>query len=289
MSPRRRGLRDAPAVVVAVDGSENNKAAVDYAVREAADNNRSLMLVGVLDDPGFRAQASPYPESEREWDLLTKITVAAVRDHPRLRVRRVLEFGSTVNCLLEHAKLAQVVVLGKRGLGTFSRIMLGSTSTHVAGRAEAPVVIVPTGWRRADHQGQRVAVGVELNDPMNTALRFAFEEAERRRVALDVIHVIDVEPMLVWDPVLKAPTYRHLESRDQRHLEDAVDPLRADYPSVPVTLCDERGNAASVLLERSQDAQLLVIGRHYSGVFGLGCTARAVLHYAAVPVAVVPS
>jgi len=289
MTPRRRGLRDAPAVVVGVDGSESNKAAVGYAVLEAANTNRSLVLVGVLDDPGFRAQVSPYPESEHEWDVLTRITVAAVRDHPRLRVRRVVDFGNTVNVLVDHAKLAQMVVLGKRGLGTFGRVMLGSTSTSVAGHAQAPVVIVPTDWRRDAHQDQPVVVGVELGDPKNTALRFAFEEAERRGVDLEVVHVIDVEPMLVWEPVLNAPTYRHLESRDQTHLEDAVDPLRTQFPSVPVTLYDVRGNAASVLLERSQDAQLLVIGRHYSGVFGLGCTSRAVLHYAEVPVAVIPS
>jgi len=289
MSPRRRGLRDAPAVVVGVDGSENNKAAVDYAIGEAAATNRALVLVGVLDDQGFRVQTSPYPESEHEWEVLTKITVAAVRDHPGLRVRRVVDFGNTVHVLLDHAKLAQVVVLGKRGLGTFGRIMLGSTSTSVAGRAQAPVVIVPTGWRRVAHRDQRVVVGVELNDPKNTALRYAFEEAERRGVCLDVVHVIELEPMLVWDPVLNAPTHRHLESRNQTHLEDAVEPLRAEFPSVQVTLCDLRGNAASELLERSNDAQLLVIGRHYSGLFGLGCTSRAVLHYAEIPVAVIPS
>ena len=289
MSPRRRGLRDAPAVVVGVDGSESNKAAVDYAVREAAESDRSLVLVGVLDDPGYRATMSAYPESEREWDVLTKITVAAVRDHPGLHVRREVDFGNAESCLLDHAKLAQLVVLGKRGLGTFGRIMLGSTSTSVAGRAQAPVVIVPTDWRRVDHQGQRVVVGVELDDPKNTALRFAFEEAQRRGAALDVVHAIDLGPMLVWDPVLNAPTYYHLESRDKLHLEDVVDPLRAEFPAVQVTLCDERGNAAAVLLERSRDAQLLVIGRHYSGLFGLGCTSRAVLHYAEVPVAVIPS
>jgi nucleotide-binding universal stress UspA family protein len=272
-----------------VDGSASNKAAIEYAVHEAAYTNRSLVLVCVLDDPGYRAQTVPYPESEREWEVLTKIMVAAVRDHPRLRVRRVVDFGNPVDVLLGHAKLAQVVVLGKRGLGTFGGIILGSTSTKVAGHAQAPAVIVPTDWRRADHDDQRVVVGAEVKDPKSTALRFAFEEAERLSVPLEVVHAVEVEPGLVWDPVLNAPTYRHLDSRDQQHLEEVVDPLRADFPAVPVTLSDVRGNAASVLLERSQDAQLLVIGRHSSGVLGLGCTARAVLHYAEAPVAVVPS
>jgi nucleotide-binding universal stress UspA family protein len=58
---------------------------------------------------------------------------------------------------------------------------------------------------------------------------------------------------------------------------------------VPARLFDVRGNAASVLLERSHEAQLLVLGRHHNGAFGLGCTARAVLHYAEIPVAVIPS
>jgi nucleotide-binding universal stress UspA family protein len=289
MSPRRHGLRDAPAVIVGVDGSESNAAAVDYAVLEAVQTNRALVLLGVLEDPGFRAQARPHPESEREWEVLTRITVAAVRDHPRLRVRRVVDFGKPVDVLLEHAKIAHSVVVGKRGLGTFGRLMLGSTSTSVAGHAQVPVVVVPTGWRRVAHQDRRVAVGVELKDPRSTALRFAFEEAERRGVGLDVVHAIDVEPALVWEPVLNAPTYRHLDSRDQTPLEETVAPLRAEFPSVPARLFDVRGNAASVLLERSHEAQLLVLGRHHNGAFGLGCTARAVLHYAEIPVAVIPS
>jgi nucleotide-binding universal stress UspA family protein len=290
MSPRLRDLRDAPAVVVGVDGSESNKAAVQYAVSEAAEADRPLVLVGAVEDLGYRAlDAYSCLDADREWGVLTRIAQDAERRHPCLPVHRVVEFGNTVTCLLDHSKRAQLVVLGKRGLGTFSRIMLGSTSTSVAGRSDTPVVVVPTGWRRDEHAGRRVVVGVELGDPENRALRHAFEEAERRAAPIDVVHAIDIEPILAWDPVLDEPTYRHLESRDQRHLEDVVEPLRADYPSVPVTLCDERGNAASVLLERSQDAQLLVIGRHYSGVFGLGCTARAVLHYAEVPVAVVPS
>jgi nucleotide-binding universal stress UspA family protein len=286
------GLRDLSPdqpVVVGVDGSPSSRAAVQYAVTDAAACHRPLLLVASVDDPSHLVP-DPYPDAERGRDLLSRISREAEDAHPGLRVRRTVESGNTVECLLQQSRRADRLVVGRRGLGTFSRMMLGSTSLGVAARSGRPVVVVPTGWRQADHEGLRVVVGAELGDPMSVALRFAFEEAQRRGAALDVVHAIDIEPVLVWDPVLAGPTYRHWEARGRKRLEDVVEPLRAEFPSVEVRLFDERGNAATVLLERSHDAGLLVLGRRHRGPLGLslGSTARAVLHYAAVPVAVVP-
>lgn len=294
----RLGTRDTPwsesrfPVVVGVDGSEGNQSAVQYAVAEAAAIGHPLLLVAVVDEPSYHsANASSYPDADFGWDLLTRLHRDAVETHPGLQVRHAVVFGNTVDCLLRHARRADRLVLGRRGLGTFSRMILGSTSTAAAGRSERPVVIVPTGWDPGLHREQPVVAGVGLDDPDEATLQFAFEEAERRRVALQVVHAIDIEPQLVWDPALGGPTYRHWAADSEACLEDAVEPLQSKFPDVAVTLADLRGNPATALLERSHKAQLLVVGRRHQGPFGfaMGSTARAVLHYADLPVAVVPS
>jgi len=45
--------------------------------------------------------------------------------------------------LLEEGEGAEVLVVGSRGLGAFSRLVLGSVSQHVSHHATCPVVIVP--------------------------------------------------------------------------------------------------------------------------------------------------
>ena len=288
MSAQVRDLRRACPVVVGVDGSDASLAAVRYAGTDAADTGRPLLLVGVVDDPTCHApNPSSYSDADHDWALLDHLGEEAAREHPGLRVRRAVEFDNPVRCLLAHSRRADRLVVGRRGLGAFPGIMLGSTSTDLAARSDRPVIIVPAGWQRDEARDQRIVVGADLDDPEHAALRFAFEEAQRRGAALDVVHVIDVAPVLGWDTVLAGPTYRHPEAVGDQHLEDVVEPFQAQFPTVPVVLCDQRGNPATVLLHRSHRAQLLVIGRRFPS--GLGSTSRAVLRYAELPLAVVPS
>ncbi|WP_067429786.1 universal stress protein [Nocardioides jensenii] len=274
-------------VVVGVDGSRNNQAAVRYAVEEAAGTRRPLLLVAVLDDTG---DPSVPQQSPPDWTLLNAIGRRATRQHPDLRVRSTLEFGDVPARLLDRARRADRLVIGQRGLGTFGQPILGSTSTAVAARSDRPVLIVPAGWRHEDRRRHPVVVGIDPTDPDDSAVCFAFEEAARRESALVAVHAFDTEPRLLWDPVLAGPAHRTTQTLGARHLEDVVATFSSVFPSVPVTLCDERSDPATMLLRRSRAAQLLVLGRGQRRTFGpgLGSTSRAVLHYVEIPVAVIP-
>ena len=71
VSAQVRGLRQGYPVVVGVDGSDASLAAVRYAVTDAADTGRPLLLVGVVDDPTCRApNPSSYSDADRDWALL---------------------------------------------------------------------------------------------------------------------------------------------------------------------------------------------------------------------------
>jgi nucleotide-binding universal stress UspA family protein len=192
--------------------------------------------------------------------------------------------------LIRGARNAEFLVVGKRSLGTFGRLVLGSTSTACAGRSAAPVFVVPPGWHQQQHALEPVVVGVDVSRDEEATLALAVAEAARRGVALVAIYVVDIEPVLAFDPTLAGPTYQHWEADGRERLTAMLAPWRRKYPEVPTRAGVARGHAATALLDRAHRSQLLVIGRHGTGPFGfgLGSRARPLLHYADSTVLVVP-
>jgi nucleotide-binding universal stress UspA family protein len=59
--------------------------------------------------------------------------------------RRVVEDRNPAECLVELSEDADLVVVGSRGRGGFSSLLLGSVSHAVVLHGRCPVVVVPTG------------------------------------------------------------------------------------------------------------------------------------------------
>ncbi|WP_082599463.1 universal stress protein [Nocardioides sp. Root151] len=280
------------AIVVGVDASPSNAAAVDYAAHDATATGRDLVLVVAVDD-----SVIPVPhhdvrfDTSHEWQLLHETERRLRADHPDLTVHHEVRFGGAAHCLLDRSVEQARLVVGKRGLGTFSRMLAGSTSIAVAGRSRVPVFVVPPAWEQAAHEHDKVLVGIDPDEGSETALRFAFTEAARRGVRLEVLHSVDIEPILVWDPQLGGPTYREWQERGAGSVERTVKPLRDEFPDVEVELTHKVGHPGTALLDAAARAQLLVLGRRRNGRFGLelGSVARGVLHHSETPVVVVPS
>jgi nucleotide-binding universal stress UspA family protein len=285
------GSRDipTPAVVVGVDGSQRNKAAVAFAAREANSAGCPLTLLSVLDDTAVQMpHAVVTADGERQWQVLTKLARELTEQYPGLHVRRNVTFGDAVDTLIEQSNAQSLLVVGKRGLGHFGRILVGSTSLEVAGRSRVPVVIVPDAWQQQDHETDPVIVGVDVANPHQAPLGFAFAAARQHGVGLQVVHAIDISPLLAWDPEYGVPAY--LRSRAAEGLQPALKPFIEEYPDVAVSVRELQGHPGTVLLDQSEHAQLLVLGRSHRHHlrFSFGSVTRGVLHYAELPVAVVP-
>jgi len=59
--------------------------------------------------------------------------------------RRVVEDRNPAECLVELSEDADLVVVGSRGRGGFSSLLLGSVSHAVVLHGRCPVVVVPSG------------------------------------------------------------------------------------------------------------------------------------------------
>jgi nucleotide-binding universal stress UspA family protein len=78
-----------------------------------------------------------------EAEIMLEDAVAAV-DTTGVTVERKVITGSAAHVLVEQAKGASLLVVGSRGRGGFSGLLLGSVSQQTAHHAPCPIVIVPS-------------------------------------------------------------------------------------------------------------------------------------------------
>jgi nucleotide-binding universal stress UspA family protein len=178
-------------------------------------------------------------------------------------------------------------VVGSRGLGGVSGLLLGSVAVALAAHASCPMVVV-RGEDRPDAADLPVGIGVDGSPTSEAALAFAFEAAAVRGVGLVAVHTwADVEfrpgmaPLVDWSSIAED---------EEVVLAERLAGWSTKYPDVPVRRVVQRDGAATALVELSRDAQLVVVGSRGRGQLSgllLGSVSHGVLHRSHCPVAVV--
>jgi nucleotide-binding universal stress UspA family protein len=206
-------------------------------------------------------------------------------------VDRVDVVGFAVPVLQAESTRAELVVLGDRGLGGFTGLLIGSVATGLSAHASCPVVVVrgpePDG---AVPRQEPVVVGIDGSPLSEAAVAFAFEAAARRRVPLVAVHA--------WRDLLVDPTLAPLvdwdaaEVDEREVLAERLAGWGGTYSDVAVRRLVVRDRPARALVDESRRAQLVVVGSRGRGGFTgllLGSVSQALVHHAHCPVAVVPS
>ncbi|HEX6567920.1 MAG TPA: universal stress protein [Acidimicrobiales bacterium] len=138
-------------IVVGVDGSDSSQAALRWALTEGALRHATVEALLAWEVPviyGPVVGAFPYDTDAIEAGAREHLDVAvaealAAAGTPEVTVERTAVAGGPASLLLDAAEEADLVVIGRRGLGGFGRLMLGSVSEHVARHARCPVVVLP--------------------------------------------------------------------------------------------------------------------------------------------------
>ncbi|MER7210481.1 universal stress protein [Streptosporangium sp. NPDC000239] len=278
-------------VVVGVDGSPASQAAVEWAADDAVRRGRPLRIVHVCapwiydiplqTPPGFRDSMTEYCQE------ILDTALAQARSHaPGLQIETVRERGKAGEVLRREAEDAEEVVVGSRGLGGFTGLLLGSVSLALAGHVAAPVVVVRKPRR---HVHDEIVVGLDGPPAPEAVFRYAFEEAVMRKAVLHVVHTVQTP---VLGPYAEAYTSLIDDAfvTEKRVAAETLEPWRERYPQVEVRRTVVIGHPVAVLCEASQTADLLVVGSRGLGRVGaavLGSVSHGVLHHARCPVAVV--
>jgi len=288
-------------VLLATDGSEDAalaaRAAADLAARSAAELH--LVHVGVLPTwmepdtpaaPRFRSlkrEASALLEGEAERLAARGTKVTAV--HLKVGVRadeEIVRLGEELG--------ADLIVLGRRGLGTIGRLVAGSVSEGVARRARSPVLVVrgEGAW-----PPRRIVVGDDSSEEARGAAELAVEVARLFGAGLVLVRAY---------PVF-LPPYEAVKAREEaalplkeslrRHearLQARATRLQQRLGRWPMVVVKE-GEAASVLLDVAGSEggapDLIAVGRRGLKPFDrlmLGSVSADVLKAAEGPILVVP-
>jgi nucleotide-binding universal stress UspA family protein len=139
-------------IVVGIDGSQGARRALEWAVAEAKLRDAHLVVIHAWLEPAAVAVGSVItaggvePEIFEETAERTLAEVLGAVDASALPqgIESHVIAGGPARALLDAAKDADLIVVGSRGLGGFTGLLLGSVSQQVAHHATCPVVIIPT-------------------------------------------------------------------------------------------------------------------------------------------------
>lgn len=140
----------AASIVVGHDGSADSHRSLEAALELADKFSAPLVVVrawsidsvpsGVLVDHGIVTSFADV--STKVCAMLREETAEAVAVHPSVDVQFRTTIGQPAAVLLAFAKNAKMLVVGSRGLGGFTSLLLGSVSEQCVRHAPCPVLVV---------------------------------------------------------------------------------------------------------------------------------------------------
>jgi nucleotide-binding universal stress UspA family protein len=137
-------------VVVGIDGSDHSEIALEYGFGYA-DRHRLPLLVLRVDAPDvfmYPMVPTPYPVPQELARIRTEITLATeevvgrwAAKYPGVRVDSAVRAGQPAEQLIEASREASLLVVGSRGHGRLSGMLLGSVSQAAVRHAHCPVAV----------------------------------------------------------------------------------------------------------------------------------------------------
>lgn len=137
------------AILVAYDGSEPAKAAVEYALEEHSD--REIVLLRVVDvasgatEAGFNLAQEKLRELRHEVREEISDEVLDQLEESGVEFETEVVFGDPAREIVDYATESEIegIVIGSHGRKGVSRMFLGSVAEKVVRRAPIPVTVVP--------------------------------------------------------------------------------------------------------------------------------------------------
>lgn len=127
-------------VVVGVDGSAGGMAALEWAAEEAR-RMQALLEIHAASGPSY-VLSSAKDVKKLLQGIIDTAVARANQLAPEVAVKGVIHEGSATSSLIEASRGADLLVVGSRGRGGFSGLLLGSVSQQCSVHAHCPVVIV---------------------------------------------------------------------------------------------------------------------------------------------------
>lgn len=145
MTTNPAGAAPQPRIVVGIDGSDSSQAALRWAVRQAKLAGGHVEAVTAWHYPAVYGWETAGIDVDFEGDarrILAGVLTAVTGPEPDTPVLSLVTEGYPADVLLHAAKGADLLVLGRRGHGGVTSVLLGSVSLHCVLHAHCPVLVL---------------------------------------------------------------------------------------------------------------------------------------------------
>ncbi|MGA9276246.1 universal stress protein [Ilumatobacter sp.] len=298
--------------IVGADGSECAGHAAAWAARHVRGRAEALRVITAWNIPSV-ASVSTMGAGVPAWDTreISDAAAAIAQDVARsvctelgsgddgaapsrqttIQVGGSACQGDASSVLLEASRESSLLVVGARGRGGFSRLILGSTSTQCTTHAIRPTAVIPAA--AAVGTTRRIVVAFDGSENSRAALDWAMAFAGGDCV-IECVMVWDVTPIVVGADQFFFPEASDLARERFGHLVDQAEAADAqrrltDRPQIERTFVD--GHPRRELARVSEGADLIVMGARGHGAIGsaiLGSVSTWLLHHVDRPIVVVP-
>lgn len=279
------------SVLVAVDGSDDSLRAVEWAVPAARYGAVPLVLVHVAPHLLSEDDAPPIADQRTRVDQVLQVARQRAAHAPAVEteVRRLEPRGFEIGpALVAAAGPGDTVVIGARGHGKVTGLVLGSVSQYAARHATGTVVVVR---RQVDAAATRIVVGFDDSPGAQRALGWAMQRAAGQGGDVTALRTWRGTALHGASNVLPLPTDAAWQQQNERdRLDVELAPWRDKYPGVALIGEAVPGHPGHLLAVAAEHAALVVVGSRGRGALAgtmLGSVSQAVLHHAHCPVAVV--
>lgn len=298
-------------VVVGFDGSPQSKHALQWAARAAARRDVPLTVASAYLFPysDYMHTVAPGPDDMPSRKIAESMLDEARQqldaDSHQAKVEYVAMIGDATAALVDLSRDADLMVIGRRGMGRFWGRILGSVAAALPAYAKCPTVIVHApedAERKAGDYSQApdpaadtrpICVGVDSSEHARNAAMVAAEEAKQLGVELEVAHA--QPPLVGTSNVWYLQQYEDLEQQTTANttefLTAEIEFLQEQFPGIVMKPVVLQGPPGEAMIERTEKSQLTVLGTRGRGGFTsllLGSVSRTTLEQARGTVMVVP-
>lgn len=139
------GTSAGTGIVVGLDGSQQSKDALHWAVRQAKKQGSAVQAIAAWHHPVQFGYPRVFPDRELEEQAQKWVddAVAEVsKDEPDCEVQTKIQRGHPPRVLLDASETAEMLVLGHKGRGGVAGMLLGSVVLQCVQHASCPVVVI---------------------------------------------------------------------------------------------------------------------------------------------------
>lgn len=272
-------------ILVGIDGSASASIAAVWAADIGRRTETPVMAIAAWSQPPAPFMDTGHDPTARANIDLAEATSESLRDVGAEDVQVTAVRGPATSTLLDAVDKfnASMLVVGTRGLGPLSGLLLGSVSRRLMFSTQRPLVVVPRHWSLNPPELRKVIVGIDCSEEARRVLTWAASFCSDLGVPATIVRC--ASPGCERPPGL----VDEVDDRARSDAELALEPFRTldvEY-TIAIAHCDPR----IALVENAEDGQadLIVIGTRGEGQFsGLGGTASYLARHAPVPLAVIP-